>query len=143
MSKILILAGTTEGRVLSDKLEEAGINHIVSVASEYGETMLGEGEFRTIRIGKLDEDAMTLYLEGEGFSEGDFLVDATHPYAKEVTENAGKVAEKMGLKYLRVKRDRVDIPVSENIHIFKSVDLCAEALTKFLNKKENQKNLSL
>ena len=139
MSKILILAGTTEGRVLSDKLEEAGIKHIVSVASEYGETMLGEGEFRTIRIGKLDEDAMTLYLEGEGFSEGDFLVDATHPYAKEVTENAGKVAEKMGLKYLRVKRDRVDIPVSENIHIFKSVDLCAEALTKFLNKKGNQK----
>lgn len=139
MSKILILAGTTEGRVLSDKLEEAGIKHIVSVASEYGETMLGEGEFRTIRIGKLDEDAMTLYLEGEGFSEGDFLVDATHPYAKEVTENAGKVAEKMGLKYLRVKRDRVDIPVSENIHIFKSVDLCAEALTKFLNQKENQK----
>lgn len=139
MSKILILAGTTEGRVLSDKLEEAGINHIVSVASEYGETMLGEGEFRTIRIGKLDEDAMTLYLEGEGFSEGDFLVDATHPYAKEVTENAGKVAEKMGLKYLRVKRDRVDIPVSENIHIFKSIDLCAEALTKFLNQKENQR----
>lgn len=139
MSKILILAGTTEGRVLSDKLEEAGINHIVSVASEYGETMLGEGEFRTIRIGKLDEGDMTLYLEGEGFSEGDFLVDATHPYAKEVTENAGKVAEKMGLKYLRVKRDRVDIPVSENIHIFKSIDLCAEALTKFLNQKENQK----
>ncbi len=139
MSKILILAGTTEGRVLSDKLEESGIKHIVSVASEYGETMLGEGEFRTIRIGKLDEDAMILYLEGEGFSEGDFLVDATHPYAKEVTENAGKVAEKMGLKYLRVKRDRVDIPVSENIHIFKSIDLCAEALTKFLNQKENQK----
>ena len=88
MKKILILAGTTEGRMLSEKLEEAGINHIVSVASEYGETMMGEAELRTVRTGKLDENAMALYLKEAGFSEGDFLVDATHPYAKEVTENA-------------------------------------------------------
>ena len=128
MKKILILAGTTEGRMLSEKLEEAGINHIVSVASEYGETMMGEAELRTVRTGKLDENAMALYLKEAGFSEGDFLVDATHPYAKEVTENAKSVSEKIGLTYLRVAREKVDIPYSDRISIFETVEQCAEAL---------------
>ena len=128
MKKILILAGTTEGRMLSEKLEEAGINHIVSVASEYGETMMGEAELRTVRTGKLDENAMALYLKEAGFSEGDFLVDATHPYAKEVTENAKNVSEKIGLTYLRVAREKVDIPYSDRISIFETVEQCAEAL---------------
>ena len=128
MKKILILAGTTEGRMLSDKLEDAGIKHIVSVASEYGETMMGEADFRTVRIGKLDEDAMALYLEQEGFTEGDFLVDATHPYAKEVTANARNVADKMGLMYLRVAREKVDIPEFDKVFIFENVEQCADAL---------------
>ena len=128
MKKILILAGTTEGRMLSEKLEEAGINHIVSVASEYGETIMGEAELRTVRTGKLDENAMALYLKEAGFSEGDFLVDATHPYAKEVTENAKNVSEKIGLTYLRVAREKVDIPYSDRISIFETVEQCAEAL---------------
>ena len=128
MKKILILAGTTEGRILSDKLEKTGIKHIVSVASEYGETMMGEADFRTVRIGKLDENAMKLYLEEEGFSDGDFLVDATHPYAKEVTENARNVAEKMGLNYLRAAREKVDIPDSDRISVYENVEQCAKAL---------------
>ena len=128
MKKILILAGTTEGRMLSDKLEEAGIRHMVSVASEYGETMMGQANSRAIRTGKLDENEMAAYLESEGFGAGDYLVDATHPYAKEVTENAAHVAEKMGLKYLRVAREKVDIPDSDNIHVFENVEQCAEAL---------------
>ncbi len=128
MKKILILAGTTEGRMLSDKLETVGIRHIVSVASEYGETILGDAGTRTIQTGKMDENAMALYLDSEGFRAGDFLVDATHPYAKEVTENAAHVAEKMGLKYLRVAREKVNIPDSKNIHVFENVEQCAEVL---------------
>lgn len=128
MKKILILAGTTEGRMLSDKLETVGIKHIVSVASEYGETIMGDAGTRTIQTGKMDENAMALYLEDEGFMQGDYLIDATHPYAKEVTENARRVAEKMGLKYLRVAREKVVIPDSDKISIFESVEQCAEAL---------------
>lgn len=134
MKKILILAGTTEGRMLSDKLETAGIRHIVSVASEYGETIMGDAGTRTIQTGKMDENAMALYLEDERFMQGDYLIDATHPYAKEVTENARRVAEKMGLKYLRVAREKVVIPDSDKISIFESVEQCAEALDKSFNE---------
>ena len=125
MKKLLILAGTTEGRLLSDKLEKAGIKHIVSVASEYGETMLEEAEARTVRIGRLDENAMAAFLKSEGFTKGDLLVDATHPYAREVSENARNVAGQMELTLLRVARDRSDIPVSDRVRIYSSIEQCA------------------
>ena len=125
MKKLLILAGTTEGRLLSDKLEKAGIKHIVSVASEYGKMMLDEAEARTVRIGRLDENAMAAFLKSEGFTKGDLLVDATHPYAREVSENARKVAGQMELTLLRVARDRSDIPVSDKVRIYSSIEQCA------------------
>ncbi len=128
MKKLLILAGTTEGRLLSDKLEKAGARHMVSVASEYGETMMEEAEYRTVRTGKMDEGAMADFLRQEGFSEGDYLVDATHPYAKEVTENAKNVALKKGLKYIRVARESVCIPDSDRTFVFESAEECAKAL---------------
>ena len=128
MKKILILAGTTEGRMLSDKMESAGIKHIVSVTSEYGETMMGEGENRTLKVGKMDENAMTCFLEKEGFEEGDYLVDATHPFAKEASLNAKNVAAKMKLSYLRVVRDSVEIPDSDSVLVYDSMENCAEAL---------------
>ena len=40
LSKILIFAGTTEGRKLSEHLCERGIEHTVCVATEYGEIVL-------------------------------------------------------------------------------------------------------
>ena len=100
MKKILILAGTTEGRILSDKLEEAGIKHIVSVASEYGETMMGEADFRTVRIGKLYENAMKLYLEEEGFittvhGKGSFVNAADRQLAMEARRKS--VEEELAL----------------------------------------------
>ena len=37
--KIIIFSGTTEGRILSDRLTKDCMPHIVSVASEYGKEM--------------------------------------------------------------------------------------------------------
>ena len=37
--KILVFGGTTEGRLFASKLEELGVPHVVSVATEYGRTV--------------------------------------------------------------------------------------------------------
>ena len=42
MKKIVIFAGTTEGRRLSEILADAGIAHTVCVATEYGEIVMRE-----------------------------------------------------------------------------------------------------
>ena len=41
--KILLFGGTTEGRILADKLRQENIPHVVSVATEYGLRLLEEG----------------------------------------------------------------------------------------------------
>ena len=42
MKKLVIFAGTTEGRRLSEILADAGIAHTVCVATEYGEIVMRE-----------------------------------------------------------------------------------------------------
>ena len=44
MKKIVIFAGTTEGRRLSEILADAGIAHTVCVATEYGEMRRRQGQ---------------------------------------------------------------------------------------------------
>ena len=58
--KVLIFGGTTEGRVLSDTLREAGIPHEVSVATEYG---------KQIELGSGEKDILTGRLSGEKIAE--------------------------------------------------------------------------
>ena len=96
--KILLFAGTGDGHDLALWLAENGIPFTVSVATEYGETLLPEG--MDVHVGRMDVPAM-VDLMGRGYT---LVVDATHPYAVEVTKNIRAAAEKTGLSYLRLLR---------------------------------------
>ena len=96
--KILLFAGTGDGHDLSLWLAEQGFPFTVCVATEYGETLLPKG--MDVRAGRMDQAAMAA-LMGEGYTT---VVDATHPYAVEVTKNICAAAERAGLPYLRLLR---------------------------------------
>jgi len=130
MKKIFVLSGTTEGRMYSDALERAGVRHIVSVASEYGKSMMEDANYRTIHVGRMDESAMENFLKENDFEAGDTLVDATHPYATEVSSNAKIVSERMGLSYLRIKREKTDLTKYRNVKIYDSAEACSKALSE-------------
>lgn len=102
MQRILIFSGTTEGRELAETLTEAGIFCVVCVATEYGKEVMETREHLEIHQGRMKESAMEELMREESFLA---VVDATHPYAVEVSENIRKSAEKIGLSYLRLKRD--------------------------------------
>ena len=101
MKKLLIFAGTTEGRLLAQAMAEKGFLVTASVATGYGREVLPQGENLTVLTGRLDEGAMEGLLEKEGFCQ---VVDATHPYAQDVTRNIRQACEKMGTPYLRLLR---------------------------------------
>ena len=84
MNRILIFAGTTEGRQLSERLCAAGVKHIVCVATEYGEIVLTEHPCAQVHRGRMDKDEMCQFILEEKCRA---VVDATHPYASIVTEN--------------------------------------------------------
>ena len=102
---LVIFAGTTEGRTLSEALCRAGIAHTVCVATDYGEDVMKENGLSphvTLKKGRLDENAMLAFLKDGGFG---LVVDATHPYAAVVTQNIRSAAAAAEVPYIRFLRD--------------------------------------
>lgn len=98
--KILIFGGTTEGRILSRELCADGKEVTVSCA-----TALGVEELRGIPCtalqGRLDTRQITELVRGF-----DLVIDATHPYAAEITVNVRTACGLAGVPLKRVLRDR-------------------------------------
>ena len=131
MKSVLIYAGTTEGRELAWKLAEAGIPSEVCVATEYGmQVMQEETASREIQVrqGRLSvEEMRSLLAENSYFA----IVDATHPFATEVTKNIKQSAEGTGLPLFRLARDLGEAPeLTEQCHYFASAEACAEELSQ-------------
>ncbi|MEG1850180.1 MAG: precorrin-6A/cobalt-precorrin-6A reductase, partial [Oscillospiraceae bacterium] len=99
--KPLIFAGTVEGRQLAEALSKRGIRPTVSVATPYGGSLL-RGLDAEILCGRLDRPQMASLMRREGFT---LVLDATHPYAAEVTATIRAACGETGLPYLRLRRE--------------------------------------
>ncbi len=126
--EILIFAGTTEGRILSEILANAKIRHTVCVATEYGETILKQSPFVKIHQERMNQEELEYFLKSGDFAA---VVDATHPFAKEITSNIQAVLKKteLAIPYLRLKRNHI-VTKEKNITYFQTSEECAKALEK-------------
>lgn len=127
MKEILIFAGTTEGRELSEYLAVAGIAHTLCVATEYGEIVLKEHSLVKVHKGRMNQEEIEVYIKAGNFGA---VVDATHPYAEVVTQNIKNAMQDMDIPYLRLKRESNVTSSYEKIHYFKDSVSCAKALEK-------------
>lgn len=127
MKEILIFAGTTEGRELSEYLAAAGITHTLCVATEYGKIVLKEHPCVKVHKGRMDREEMEIYIKNGNFGA---VVDATHPYAEVVTQNIRHAMQDMDIPYLRLKRESNVTSSYEKIQYFKDSVSCARALEK-------------
>ena len=149
MKKIVIFAGTTEGRRLSELLADAGIAHTVCVATEYGEIVMREQTDTTeaaqadgqslikLHRGRMDREQMREFLQDEAY---EIVVDATHPYARVVTENIRSAVDSLKSSgkeaqlpiYLRLEREIDGAAEADdnaaNIRYFENNADCAKAL---------------
>ena len=98
MCRLLIFGGTTEGRELAEYCAGKGVIADVSVATDYGASLLPEGV--KVLCGRRDSEQM-IQLINTGYSA---VVDATHPYAVEATENIRRACAETGTEYLRLIR---------------------------------------
>lgn len=103
--KILIFAGTTEGRKLIEKVSmgESRLNFYVSVATEYGKSLYPENLSNVVVLsGRLTSDEMVDLMKKHQFH---LVIDATHPYAVDVTKNIKEACNKSNTKYIRLLRE--------------------------------------
>ena len=106
MKKLLIFSGTTEGRALTEALRALPYDLTVCVATGYGESLQAAAQPDVhIHTGRMDETAMERFLR-----QGDYflVIDATHPYAADVTANIRRACQAGGVRYLRLVRESGD-----------------------------------
>ena len=102
IQKVMLFAGTTEGRLLCEFLSEKNITTCVCVTTSYGEQLLPSGENMEICTGALDRVQMEEKLSSFG---PQLVIDATHPYARLATENIRAACGFLNLPYIRVVRE--------------------------------------
>ncbi|WP_028828768.1 precorrin-6A reductase [Proteocatella sphenisci] len=104
--KAFVFAGTTEGREAAVFLAQRGIDTRAFTATDYGLEVLS-GAARgldniVIESGRLSEDEISsMLLECK---DAKIVIDATHPYATQVTQNIRKACMDTDTRYIRVLR---------------------------------------
>lgn len=135
--KLGIFGGTSEGRLLAEFCQQQGIPAVVSVATEYGSQLLKEDAGLKVHIGRMERQEMCRWIKDNGFVH---VVDATHPYAKEASENIKWACEAAGIPYHRLVRSgngETDRPqedlkkrkTEEEIHWVSTVEEAADFLS--------------
>ena len=126
MSDVIIFGGTTEGRKLAKFCGEHKIQTVVCVVSEYGEMLVPESPSVRVIRKALEKGEMEALFVAEKPS---LVLDATHPYARVVTENVTQVCQKMGIVWYRVlRKSELETKNADSIVTVDSVDQAVEWL---------------
>jgi precorrin-6A/cobalt-precorrin-6A reductase len=96
---ILILGGTAEARELAAALARSGQDVVTSLAGRIRNPALPLGGVRVGSFGGIE--GLIGYLSTAGVSA---IVDATHPFAAQISENAAAAAERTGIPLIRLER---------------------------------------
>jgi len=119
--KLLVLAGTEDGRELAAALRRRGHDILVSTLTSYGADLALEQGLQ-VRSGAMDAQALVDLVEGGGFAA---IVDATHPYAVQVKEMAKTVCEELSIPYLRWQRSSLELAANPLIHWAENISTAA------------------
>ena len=97
--RVLVLGGTGEARDLAGRLVERGDSVVSSLAGRVSAPALPVGEVRTGGFGGVD--GLADHLVGRGY---EVVVDATHPFAARITDNAVTACARVGVPLVRLQR---------------------------------------
>jgi precorrin-6A/cobalt-precorrin-6A reductase len=121
--KILILGGTREAAALAAELVRAGHDVTTSLAGRTSEPLPVEGKTRSGGFG--GPEGLAEYLMENGF---DRLVDATHPFARQISSNAEQAARLAGIAFEQRVRPPWRRQQGDNWQTFESLDEARDAL---------------
>ncbi|MCX7780595.1 MAG: precorrin-6A reductase [Negativicutes bacterium] len=119
---ILVLAGTQDGREIAVRLAETGYDVLVSTVSEYG-GFLARHPRLAIRVGALDSEGLEHLLKEYCITA---IVDASHPYAVKVSENAIHAAAAAGCLYMRYERPAIPLPEYNKLYVVRDAAAAAQ-----------------
>lgn len=98
---ILVLGGTSDSIEICNLLNQYKLCYVVSVTTSYGEELARKCT-DSVLLKKLTIEDMVDYIKEHSITK---IIDATHPYAVEVSRNAIKACETLEIEYVRFERE--------------------------------------
>lgn len=119
---IFLAAGTQDAREIALLLLEKGYEVTASVVSEYGKILLQEQKNLTVIEKMLDEKLLRECLQN---SKVNIFIDASHPYAVNISKTAMQVCEELGIVYIRYERPITALPQYDKLYKVESFEAAA------------------
>lgn len=119
---IFIAAGTQDGRELAGFILEHGYEVTASVVSKYGEELLNRYKGIKVNNKAMDEAGFVEYFRQ---NKVECFVDASHPYAANISTNAMRACEKCDVPYIRYERASSQLDYDKAYYV-ESVEAAAE-----------------
>ncbi|APQ73162.1 cobalt-precorrin-6A reductase [Clostridium botulinum] len=98
---IALILGTSEGREILSLLNKFTDNILISTATAYGGEILKDYKYKKLNTKPLNKEKLLNMLKE---NQVNILIDASHPYALEVTKNALEVSKDLDIEYVRYER---------------------------------------
>ena len=95
------ILGTSEGRKILSLINKYTNEIAVTTATTYGGELLKEFKIKELNTKPLNKEEMLNWIKSNDI---DVLVDASHPYAQEVTKTALECAKHLEIEYVRYER---------------------------------------
>lgn len=100
---IWVIGGTKDSRDFLEKIVKSTTDIIVTTATEYGGKLLENLPVKTL-CKKLTHSMMVDFVKENSI---DKIVDLSHPYAIEVSQNAIEVSKELQIEYFRFEREEI------------------------------------
>jgi precorrin-6A/cobalt-precorrin-6A reductase len=101
MKQIWLIGGTRESAIIAQEMAAASLPTIVTATTATAQSLYPNHPQLKVEIGQLDCLQLEQFLEREEIIG---IVDASHPYAVQISQIAMEVALKRNLPYLRYER---------------------------------------
>lgn len=122
---IWLIGGTSNAIELTTRIADKGLPLLVTVTTGYGESLF-QYKGVEVRAGALTPAEMSDLICEKTVT---LIVDASHPFAYVVSENAMTVAEECGVPYLRFERETNEVS-SSAIYVDSYQDACQYLIDK-------------
>ena len=140
---ILVLGGTSDSIEICNLLNKHNLSYFVSVTTAYGKEIASKCTDKVL-LKKLTIEDMIEFIKENKI---DKVIDATHPYAVEVSTNAMKACELSSTRYIRFERESLINQINyDNKYLVETVEEACEVANKVGNNifiGTGSKNLSI
>ena len=135
--KILLLGGTKDSTNIIEFIKKSYDAYILTTTTtEYGAKLARQGGSDDTIARPLPKDEIIKIIRDNSF---DILIDATHPFAKHITQTSASIAKELKIPYVRFERPTTDLKNIDTSHIH-YVDSFDDA-GKLISERFNEGNV--